>query len=462
MKLFSSSLELRAVKAICQNGEASSLLLASLRENMFHTEPGKVAFNRILSMMRKDGDIPSYEVLTEDPIIPEAIRKTLSKFTKDPLRVSDVKKAVRSLTQYTQVRDLLRLSESIVNEVQGETVDTQKLLNTVADSLAKIRSGSEEAKMTRFGVGNNSTDMILEILESEGEEEIPTTFNVWDRVNNGIPKEAVMIIAATTGGWKSTMASNMCINLAKRGYRPAVWSGEMNEKQLTQRIMSNVSRIPLNKFGAPKKLMTAAEIKKAKKCMASFINEVKDAGGSYMIYNPVVVPNMTGLLYGLKPYQPDVIIVDYAALLDEGDSEDEWKLLSKAVRMAKRFSLANSIPVIILAQLDENLTLRYSKRMRDDADIMWAWVADDEAYETGIINVHQKKARQKDPFPFQLKVEAEFNIMRDLTDDEVDDADMPKEDDEGDKRRRGKEKTKPKTRVLKDISKASNLDDFNG
>lgn len=460
MKLSSDTLELRAIRTICSNKSYSAYLLGKMKQEYLHTEAAHAAYHRILATVRSGGEIPSMDMLSEDPMLSETIRSKLSKFKKKSLNEKEVDKALHRLNEYHITRNVLLLAEESVESLQGESVDVNKVLDSISDRVAQMRSGTANAKMWKFGSGNNTAEVINELLDGDGPNLIPTTFDAWDSVNGGIPDTACMIIAATTGGGKSISAASMCKNLAEIGYSPSVLPLEMSKVEMAARLVSAISEISVEKVVQGKKRLTPDEIKHIKKTYKAWINKVKEAGGSYMLYEPDSTPNMTQALYSMKAYAPDVIIIDYVALLDDVDGDDDWRKLSEAVREGKRFAKTNHIPVIILAQLGFDKQLRYSKRMLDDADVAWVWAGDDEARETGIIHVSSPKARNMKPLNFDLFVEWEHTYMRDVTEKDLEGIDNDDDDDEDDdevsnRRSSKRKKQKKNTPVLNDITNGS-------
>lgn len=447
MKLFSKALELRAIKTICSGSKVSGYMLGKISEDHLNTEAAKAAYRRISSIAKKDGDIPTFELLCEDPTLTNNVRTTLAEFDRTAFTKKETEKAIRKLKQYHTLRGLLQLSENIVEQLSQDSVDIDDVLNDVSNQIASVRSGSIETQVLKFGVGNNTSALLDSIIDGEGVKLIPSTIEAWDSVNGGIPVTACVLMAATTGGGKSISASSMCKRLAERGYRPGVYSLEMSAKEVTSRLIADVCEVPVNKVIRGKKGLTEAERKHIRKVFSKWVTEVKDNGGSYHLFDVDGSVTVTQALYTAKAYGVDIVIIDYVALLDGMDGDDDWRNLSQAVRAGKKFSRATGIPVVFLAQLGDDGKLRYSKRMLDDADIAFVWRGDDEAKETGIIHVATPKSRNMTPLNFEMMMDWQFTRMRDLTEEEL--AKLNSYDSDEDTG--GKSKSKKK-KVLRDVT----------
>ena len=128
----------------------------------------------------------------------------------------------------------------------------------------------------------------------------------------------------------------------------------------------------------------------------------------------------------MKPFNYDVIIIDYLGLLKGVDGDDQWRKLSEAARFCKMFAADNNIQIIALAQVDKEGEVRYSKGMLEHANNSFSWVCGKKERERGIIEVEQKKARMAEPFPFYLRMDFATMSIRDLSDHEKEELDAQK------------------------------------
>lgn len=420
MKLHSSNLELRAIKTICAGGKAGNRVLGKLHEDMLNTSAAQTAYRRIVALTRKGGELPSWQTLCEDPVISEKDRAVLQKFKKPSFKVKETKSSLNTLKKYAHKRGLLLLAEEIVNTLQEDQVDVEKLVNTTVDHVHKIRAGSKQAKVWRFGDKSNSGGMLKSIVKGKGVKGIPTYYDPWDNVNKVIPESAVMMLAGPTGGGKSQVALNMAMNQAEGGFTVCMGSFEMSPEENMVRMIARESQIPMHKVQRGQEGMSKAERKKAVKSYLNWEKRCKKSGGALFIVENETLPTPIEFLYSCKAYAPDIIIIDYLALMDGIDGDDDWRKLAEAVRQCKRFAKANKIPVVFLAQLaDDGASLRYSKRMLDDCDIAWFWKADPEDREAGLLPVTHKKARNVNPVPFSFAADMSIASMKGATDKDI-------------------------------------------
>jgi hypothetical protein len=213
----------------------------------------------------------------------------------------------------------------------------------------------------------------------------------------------------------SLMALTMVKHMALSGFKTCLVSLEMNEYELLERRVSSVSDVPITLLRQPENLSEQEKetvVKKFEQHQAAVL-AAKGAEDYKCRLNDLTIEE---LLYGLKPYGYDVIVVDYLGLLKGVDGDDQWRRLSEAARFCKVFAEENNINVVALAQLSKDGEIRYSRGILEHANNSFSWVTDKRTKETGIIEVEQKKNRTGETTNFFLDVDFTCMTMRDLSD----------------------------------------------
>ena len=73
---------------------------------------------------------------------------------------------------------------------------------------------------------------------------IETGFRQFDRLTNGLHGGELIVLAARPGVGKSALSMNIVENVAKKGKTVAVFSLEMSNEQLVERLLSSMSTVP--------------------------------------------------------------------------------------------------------------------------------------------------------------------------------------------------------------------------
>lgn len=179
--------------------------MASCTLDSFYNDSCRAAFSRIKSVCNASGHIPSWEEIITDPVIKEKYRDELEtaecKVVKEKSQVDGM---VRHLEKYRKARALYFDAEATLEQLQGDDLDVDSLLEEKSKNLLKLHtsSASVEDRLIHIGRGNNSVNVVKEVLYGEKAAVVPTGFKAWDDVNGGIPYGALMTMAGTTGGGK--------------------------------------------------------------------------------------------------------------------------------------------------------------------------------------------------------------------------------------------------------------------
>lgn len=381
-------------------------------ETFFHYEPCKAAYQRLHTVAKKRSVILGYTELLEDPALNEEYRDILSEVEVPYCKSVDrAHRLIESLDKYRKTRALYFMAKGIIDELKKPEVEVDDLLDTVTDDLTEVRSKQAITNLVHtIGKDANALDLIDEALSMEDEVLLKCGFKEIDDKNGGVPSEGVMLLAATTSGGKSTMLMNLLTQMYKLNkVSVANISLEMNERKITRRLLSNLTKIPYWKF--VKKALTDEERAYARKMWRRLHKYGEKYDAKYSFICPKGGVNITQVLTLVKPYGYKVIGLDYVSLLDGVDEKDQWKALSSIIRQCKVFSSENKCLVIVLAQLDsDDDRIRYSKGMLEHADAAWTWnYYKPETRESKRIPIRQLKARDQELFPFEL--EEAFDVM---------------------------------------------------
>lgn len=119
----------------------------------------------------------------------------------------------------------------------------KKILNTAnfADLEVLADKGIQEVSNTLDETDKAETkdfkQSLLETLNKKPEASISTGYQRLDNIIDGFKAGKLIMIAAGTGKGKSAFAVNIALNVAAQGYTVAVWSFEMGEDEVNNRML---------------------------------------------------------------------------------------------------------------------------------------------------------------------------------------------------------------------------------
>ena len=440
MKIVDSYLEMKAIKTICSstNEIGRAKLLTKTGDDYFYDDTAKAIYHRIKGLAEADGKIPTWTELLTDPGLPEDVREEIGNSQNTRLKPtragSRIKRMYEQLNSWRQLRIFYFLCRNGINTLDKSKAfpDVESLLATATETLLDARTEGKNIKQLLVGQDDNSDEMLESLLSDERPDVVPTGFKAFDEKNRGIMPGSLVLLAASTGGGKSALSMCMAMNMASlAGKKVCFIPLEMSKQHMMGRMVSRVSQISVEKFLLTR--LTGNEKAKARKDWREFRTRIRKLGGNIRIFEPDSDYNMDQLLTLIAPYNDDVVFVDYVGLVGGVDGDDFWRKLGASARYAKRWAEANNKIVVLLAQLSEEGVVRYSRALREHADIAWNWVMTPEAKESNIISIIQSKARTVgSPEDFMLKFDFAHMTFEDLTEEDLESMDSPESSDSDD------------------------------
>lgn len=438
MRLLSPPLENVAIKSILSDDKMASFLLPRLTIEDFRNTPARHAFRRIKNLAAKHGEVPTWDELLEDPVLSEDTRDY---FKSEKIRIvsngKDAKTLINKLSEYRKIRSLYDVSKHIADTIKGDKVDVTALVDEINDRIVGTKHNTNFVdSMVNIGSKNEYLVLIKKMLSGTAVDLLPTGIKAFDDVNGGIPRGAAFVLAASTGGGKSVMATNIGMNRALLGLRVCLISLEMEVEEVISRMLSRLTGIPAVKIMRAKHLD-----KDDKKTLFSswkqFTARCRNNGGMLTVVSPEDDLTIEDLLLSVSPYSYDDITVDYLGLCAGMDGPDQWQRLGNGVRFSKRFATKHKCTTTLLAQLSLEGVIRYSRVIQEHAANMWTWTYGDEAKASHLITIKQPKSRNQKPFDFIL--EECFSTMEFK---HVDAANLPKSESDNAKGGRRKDNRK--------------------
>lgn len=189
-----------------------------------------------------------------------------------------------------------------------------------------------------------------------------TGFSAYDQILDGGQARSLNLLAARPGMGKTSALLCMALDMAKRGKHVYYWSGEMDRKQIRERLMSILAGIPAYKLrlglrpGGLSSEQWALFVEKASDLakLPIWIDDREDMTPSLLYATCKRIARRNGDL--------DDIFVDHIGLLEPGvKKENRDKELGYISRKLKT-KLAKIAPVWCAAQLSRKVEDRADKR----------------------------------------------------------------------------------------------------
>ena len=290
----------------------------------------------------------------------------------------------RIIAQKAMARELITFTSEIQTQAFDDTTDISELLGEAENKLFQIAHRNVKKDFA-------SIDTVLEesmkrlrtaAQRAEGMSGLASGFRDLDNVTSGWQKSDLIILAARPAMGKTAFALSMAKNIAVNNEQPvALFSLEMSNVQLVNRLISSVCEIPGNKLRDGRLAPYEWSI------LDSKINALQNAP-IYLDDTPSlsITEFRTKAIRLKQEHNVQLIIIDYLQLMQggsdmsrNGNREQEISLIS---RQLKALSKELEVPVLALSQLSRAVEtrggtkkpqlsdLRESGAIEQDADIV--------------------------------------------------------------------------------------------
>lgn len=287
------------------------------------------------------------------------------------------------------------------------TLEPDALLAQSADLVLKLSEhGIDKGFVSMETLADELWSRIKKNMDSDLKiSGLPTGFADLDKHTGGLQKSDLILLAARPAVGKTSLALNIAVNAAQQGMRVAIFSLEMSQDQLMQRMLSTATGIDMHRMRTGR--LDEADltiISTALGEMSSLAIEVDDTAAVSLAHVRAKARRLQAER-GL-----DLIIIDYLQLMTGSFRKDGNKVqeVSEISRGLKVLGRDLDVPILGLSQLSRAVESRTSKvpmlsdlrdsgSLEQDADIvMFLYreeLYDPETDKKGVAELHIAKHR---------------------------------------------------------------------
>lgn len=288
----------------------------------------------------------------------------------------------RIVSQKYLARELISFAANIENKAFDESNDVDDLLQEAEGKLFEISQRNIKRDVVQIDpvIANALEQIQLAANRTSGLSGLETGFRELDKLTSGWQNSDLIIIAARPAMGKTAFVLSMAKNMAINFNTPiAIFSLEMSNLQLVNRLISNVCEIPGDKI-------KSGQLSKIE--WEQLMGRIKHLNGAPLYIDDTASLSIfelhTKARRLVREHQVKMIIIDYLQLMNAsgmkyGSREQEVSMISRSL---KQLAKELNIPIIALSQLNrsvENRTdgkrpqlsdLRESGAIEQDADIV--------------------------------------------------------------------------------------------
>ena len=218
-------------------------------------------------------------------------------------------------------------------------------------------------------------------IEKEIKEGAPSGIEKLDEMTNGFQDGELIILAARPSMGKSDVMLHIAKQAGWKGYVPMIFSLEMSDTSLRDRLIASTGRFSRSRMRDPYKLLTDRQKENWPK-VVGLLSETKiqifDRSRQTVPEMRMKIRKMISEHKGLKP----LILIDYLTLIHSNENKNNKHLqVSDITKELKAVAREFNCPVITLAQLSRAVEQRQDKRpmmsdlresgsIEEDADVI--------------------------------------------------------------------------------------------
>lgn len=301
----------------------------------------------------------------------------------DLLSYTELVPRAYSLEEYCNIikscylkREVIKLANDLVTKAFEPTNTLESLINDAQDGIFDIANSTIKSTMVHISevVDQEATETVEAIEQGNIKDKnlIPTGFFDLDNdiLNGGLNPSDLITIAARPAMGKTAFVVNLAVNIASdknntKSSAVAIFSLEMANKQIVQRVISSETNLFLSKI----KNRYLEE-----KDLSLYISKLPNIK-SLPIYlddkSSATVQEIKSKAFKLKSdckktgQKLGAVIIDYLQLMDietEGNQQNRNNEISKITRGLKKLAKELDVPVIALSQLSRTVEQRANKR----------------------------------------------------------------------------------------------------
>lgn len=358
-----------------------------LKPETFYEKKHQLIYTAIVELAQKSDPIDFLTVgqqLAKDGTLEEAGGQNyLTELATETRSAAHIEYYSQLLANKSLARELITLGRSIEERAFDDTVDVDELMNSVEKDIFNIAQKSQKKDVQ--GMEDVVEDALQRLrsfnqTNAGGLTGVPTGFNQLDKMTSGWQPSDLIIIAARPAMGKTAFVLSMAKNMGLMGHPVAIFSLEMSNVQLVNRLIMNVCSIEGGK------LRSGNLSKEDWSAIDHNISQLSQA--------PIYVDDTPGLsIFELKSKarrlksekKIECIVIDYLQLMSAGMKMQSRELeVSTISRSLKGLAKELQIPIIALSQLNRSLEgrtgvegkvpqlsdLRESGAIEQDADMV--------------------------------------------------------------------------------------------
>jgi len=274
-------------------------------------------------------------------------------------------------------RHLVQTCTKIITQAYQEGEEAAELLNRAEQAIYEV---ANREVLKQFTTISDALDSVFRLVEHKERPGIPTGFQKFDEMTNGLQPSQLIIVAGRPSMGKTTFAMNIALHVAVEKKLPvAIFSLEVTREQLALNLLCSYARV--NAHSVRRGTLSRRQL-----------DDLIEAG-DILAKAPIFIDDSSSLTTleakakarRLKSSHKDLslVIVDYLQLMSHSSADSREQEISAISRSLKSMARDLNVPVIAISQLSRAVEhrekeghrprlsdLRESGAIEQDADVV--------------------------------------------------------------------------------------------
>lgn len=280
----------------------------------------------------------------------------LTQLTNRITATSNIGEHIAILKEFELRREMIKIGSKLLSGSLDNSMDPFNLASQSSTELSDISAGILRKQVSHVSDTMAKTMKNIDSIKSGEIIGVPSGIKSLDNITLGFEKGNVYIIAARPGMGKTALGLQFAIHAAALEKQVLFLSLEMSEDQLNQRILANISGVPLNWIRSNKMNDNERE-KYYAAANNSFLKNIHTSDQSAIgIIEFIAACQNTQNHNGL-----DLVVLDYLQLMT-GKGNNREEEISGISRRIKSAAKDFNVPIIALSQVNREVEKRATKK----------------------------------------------------------------------------------------------------
>ncbi|MCK9221886.1 MAG: replicative DNA helicase [Limnochordia bacterium] len=366
--------EQRVLGILIRHPERVDHCIDRLREEHFYDIRHRKIYRAIYDLYNASGQISYTQVynrLRKNETL-EDIDKVLLQLTESFVSKAELIPSIESIIDKAARRRILSAVAKIEEMVRLDTEESLSACQARAQEIifqACQNEGEEDDTKDLLDVLTKCYRNLIERREGKVSYGLPVRYPSIDALTTGFKRKDLIILAARPSMGKTALALNFAMNVAKRDVPVLIFSLEMDDEQIGDRIVIS----ELFRYRGQGREVTsfdyATRLDDEKLAVTEEVfNELYDLPIKIVDTRGLSVAEIRAKARKVKAEQKDLglVIIDYLQLIrPTGDASKNWALqVGDIVRELRDLAGELDLPIILLSQLNRGVESRDNKRPR--------------------------------------------------------------------------------------------------